>query len=54
MSETGSLVYSGETIKQSVVSTNSALQLGELGVCAIIIQPFVPAAGNANLAPCDC
>lgn len=52
--QNGSLVYSGETIKQSVASTNSALKLCELGVCGIIIQPFVPAAGNANLAQCDC
>lgn len=54
VSETGSLVCSGEAIKQSVASTNSALGLCELGVCGIIIQPFVPAAGNANLAQCDC
>lgn len=50
LSETCSLVYSGETIKQFVASTNSALELCEPGACVIIIQPFVPVAGNANLA----
>lgn len=54
LSATGSLVYSGETTKQSVASANCALELCELGARGIIIQPFVPAAGNANLAPSDC
>lgn len=48
LSETSSLVYSGETIQQSVAGTNSA------GSVWYYVQPFVPVAGNANLAPCDC